>query len=523
LYLKLMASYVLVVGFIVVPSFFYVQTTQQRELHDNLERELRAELGALADRLAGMPADATPRVVEQLQGLLPHRATLIDPDGRVIADSESNGPFESHADRPEFKAALTSADGFGTAMRRSATTGDEYVYTAKRFPATGAPRGVIRLAVSTGAIRATETKASSFLNRTCAAALSAAVVLSFIAAMVLSRPLKRIADGARAFAQGDFGIAIDVRANDELGDVARALDDLAAKLRDRLLSAGADRATLQGLIDELPLGVVVFSPERQPSLVSARARAICDLAPPHETELLLKIIGIREHAELLDQVLEDGVARDIVFAPPWDSSQRLDARWIALYASDGRRQPGLVISRADDHEAVVQRALVKATTALSRAVMTAREPSEALPLLDAWDEASAACAIGLPTPEHMETVTMASICARARTELDAVYRVTSVHLELDVADSNVTVAEAGGRSHQAVRSLLAAALLAATHGGTVRAKAESVAGRARLSVAHRLSADAVSLVARAIRDLGGEAGSSAEGDTAEAWVLLPRA
>jgi two-component system phosphate regulon sensor histidine kinase PhoR len=348
LYLKLMASYVLVVGLIVVPSFIYVQKIQQRELHDNLESELRSELVALGDRFATMPADQAPAVVGDLSGLLPHRATLIDPSGKVLADSQSKGPFDDHSDRPEFRAALSSADGFGSSLRRSTTTGDEYLYTARRYPMDGPPRGVIRLAVSTAAIRATETKASSFMNRTCAGALSAAVLLSFIAAMVLSRPLKRIAEGARAFADGDFGHSIDVKANDELGDVGHALDDLAARLRDRLLSAGADRATLQALLDELPLGVVIYSPAREPALVSAYVRQQCDLDAAHETERLLSIIGDESHAAIVSKVLEDGVARDAPLHLAWKPSLRLNAHWIALYAADGRRQAGLAITSADE-------------------------------------------------------------------------------------------------------------------------------------------------------------------------------
>src|SRR5262245_18217075 len=55
LHLKLMASYLLVVGLIIVPSFFYVRKIQQQELRGDLERELRSELSALADLLASMP------------------------------------------------------------------------------------------------------------------------------------------------------------------------------------------------------------------------------------------------------------------------------------------------------------------------------------------------------------------------------------------------------------------------------------------------------------------------------------
>jgi len=69
-----------------------------------------------------------------------YRITLIDRNGFVIFDTEMNGmstgttgaaaanAFENHLDRPEFQAAVKNGAGF--AIRRSATLGKYYLYTA---------------------------------------------------------------------------------------------------------------------------------------------------------------------------------------------------------------------------------------------------------------------------------------------------------------------------------------------------------------------------------------------------------
>jgi two-component system phosphate regulon sensor histidine kinase PhoR len=58
-----------------------------------------------------------------------YRITLINRSGRVIFDTEAdNTIIENHLDRPEFQAAVK--DGVGSAIRRSATLGKNYLYTA---------------------------------------------------------------------------------------------------------------------------------------------------------------------------------------------------------------------------------------------------------------------------------------------------------------------------------------------------------------------------------------------------------
>jgi signal transduction histidine kinase len=76
----------------------------------------------------------SPDDLQPLHNLLPPnlRLTLIDLDGQVQYDDrlDPNNPLDNHADRPEIRAA--ALDGTGSDIRRSATTGQEYLYYAKR-------------------------------------------------------------------------------------------------------------------------------------------------------------------------------------------------------------------------------------------------------------------------------------------------------------------------------------------------------------------------------------------------------
>src|SRR5262249_5556009 len=76
------------------------------------------------------------------------RVTLVRSDGVVFADSartaEQMRQMENHAGRPEVREALAS--GQGSAVRRSATTGQTYVYAAHTLTDSRGHLVVLRLA-----------------------------------------------------------------------------------------------------------------------------------------------------------------------------------------------------------------------------------------------------------------------------------------------------------------------------------------------------------------------------------------
>lgn len=115
------------------------------------------------------------------------------------------------------------------------------------------------------------------------AILIGALLLSFALARWLLAPVRALASGTRALADGDFSRRIDSARNDELGALSRDFDHLAATLerhRDARRQWGADIAhelrtplsILRGEIQALQDGVRPFSPQALESLQSECGR-----------------------------------------------------------------------------------------------------------------------------------------------------------------------------------------------------------------------------------------------------------
>jgi HAMP domain-containing protein len=523
LYVKLMVSYLLVVALVFVPTFVYLRTTQARELRESLESDMRAELGVLVDHISASSPDGLDHAAQELIALRHRRVTVVATSGRVLADSWANkDEMDNHGDRPEIRDALTSPDGIGSALRHSATVGKDLFYCAMRFPSTGPPRGVVRLAVPATAVLATVSRTTFFLNQAGALAITAAIIFSLLAALFFARPLGRITDGARALASGDFGPSLEVDRNDEIGDLAKALFELGARLRGRLLGAGVDRATLQAVIDELPVGVVLFDAAGTPLLVGAGAREVCGLGPQKEEERLVSIFKMPEQAVLAADVLRDGQAREAALTLPWLPEAKLLARWFAVYASDGSRRAALVLLPAPDR-AGTDRALGAAAKALRQAALDVADPALGASLLRTALAAEAAIPPAPPNPDALHPMALADLCAGAVSDLRPLLQAGGMRVELSLQASDGEIVESGDRCQRALRAFLAAAVEADEPPVVLKLRDKSTDAGLRLSLPFALGSGAIATAAEALRALGGDAGSSDEGEPPESWLVFPRA
>jgi len=529
---KLMTTYLVVAGLVFLPAFFYLRSVLVDELRQSIREELDAELSSLRDRLSAAPPDRLQETATLLIDVLPQRLTIVDPAGRVLADSE-NASLGNHADRPEIRDAM--ANGYGTSLRLSDTTRESTIYAAMRFPAQGPARGVVRIAVPTNRLDTSIRDTTAFLNRTGAVSLSAAVLLSLVAALVVSRPLRRIVVAARAYAAGDFGHPVGVDSGDELGEAAQALADLAQQLRGRLLASGANRATLHALLDDLPVGVILFDARGSPQLVSARARELCGLAPRDELESLNNIAQLGGQAEAIRRVLKDGTATELPLELPWMPGVRLGARWVAIYGPDGEHQPALVVSeepvrsgRCDLAAEALRRAASKLRDAARRTVDPCADPAFGAQLARAADAAeTAADRVAPPAAPTgsapLKVVELGALVAGALDDLRPMAEAAGIAVERELPQSAVRVVELQDRARRALRRMLEGAMENSGRGSVLLLRGTLDGACVRLTVRRPGNGHEAALPAPLVDCLGGSEGCRRDADGTEAWVALPRA
>jgi HAMP domain-containing protein len=524
---KLLVSYLVVLALVLLPAFLILRRRAQDEVRGALQHELAAQVDLLARRLGEAPPAQMASRMEELLRSVPVRVTVIDPRGSVLADSAAPGSpaaLDNHLGRPEVRRALEA--GSGAAVRHSATTGETMIYAARRFPDRGPVRGVVRLAVPTSRADRAASDVLSFLDQAGAAAVSLALVLSLIAAIVVSRPLRRIARGARALAAGDLGHVVDVRSRDELGEVATSLEELAAQLRVRLLEAGADRMTLRALLDDLPVGAILYGADLQPRFLNGAARSLLELSPASEMDDARSLIEQAEQAEVVARVLANRTSEERALVVPGRRKSDLRGRWIAVARADGAARPALLLWQdAEKERRALAESVVRWGDALRVVVAEVRDPAAAGALARTLVEMDRSRTAELPSPDQVESIKLADLCdlpvrtARAQAG-------SEVSLALDLPEPEALVVESGGRVEAALRRLLVDAVAASEPGAALHLRGEQDRTRVRLSLRVRARARApvkTKWIDRQVSCLGGEAGFTRDGDEVEVWLSLPRA
>jgi signal transduction histidine kinase len=231
------------------------------------------------------------------------RVTVIDRAGRVLADSavpdDTVAHLENHGGRPEVARAF--AEGRGTDVRLSETTGQRLVYLASRVPATGAASPhVVRLALPLTLLEQRVHDLQHALAIAFGVAFAVSVLVSIIIAGGLTRPLQDIAAVARQLAGGALGQRIRTRSHDEVGVLADTLNQMADRM-DRDITA------LRRLEQVRKDFVANVSHELRTPLTSIKGyvEALLDGATdnPEEAERFLRII--LKQSDRLNLILDD--------------------------------------------------------------------------------------------------------------------------------------------------------------------------------------------------------------------------
>lgn len=279
-----------VVGVLVLFMVFLVDRQLSSRLQEETADVLAREARFVA--ISWTPSTDPVELARSAGSAMGRRVTLIRPDGTVVGDTDFDRDgikrLENHSQRPEVLAA--NQGRVGSSLRTSPSRGDIELYVAVR-----APLGVARVSVPTGSLDAIVASARSDIVFAGLLALAVALVLAWFFARKISQPVIALRDVAAAIAAGDLRSRPALRAPGEIGELARALHQLAEQLSARLDALQADESLLLQLTESVNEGVIAVDTARRVVRINENARRLLAVAAPlpFAVELLPKDVALR--------------------------------------------------------------------------------------------------------------------------------------------------------------------------------------------------------------------------------------
>jgi two-component system phosphate regulon sensor histidine kinase PhoR len=245
-----MVVFLLVIGVTAITLHVTVHRVWERTLHEQIERNLKQKTQMFAYRVDADRQHSLADITAQEGQAAGARATVIDPTGKVLADSEADpATMENHGKRKEFISAL--AGKVGVEERKSQTLAVPFLYVAA--PVSG---GAVRLAYPLPEIETTDRPLGVALFWGSLTAFIFALVVAAGASQYVGRRLQRIVFFAERVAAGDLTARIASTSADEIGQVAAALDKTTRRVEESFARVQTSQRELETLLNSMQDAVI---------------------------------------------------------------------------------------------------------------------------------------------------------------------------------------------------------------------------------------------------------------------------
>lgn len=343
--LRLFLVSVVVIAFGLAAAQWYVSRGLDRDfaLRTRNDLSLRAATVAVALREANALDEGrceTP--VRSLAAAAHGRVTLIAPDGVVRCDSLLDAAgvrgMNNHNDRPEVRAARR--DGASVATHESGTLGRPFVYAAHRINSTREIDGawVVRVAVEPDVLANERATLRRLLLIAALLGLFGAAAMSTLAAQLVAAPVRALTDTARSMVR-DLSVRTRTRANDEVGELAGALDELADGLAASMETLRAERDRLGTILDSMVEGVVVTDADGR---VVVSNRALREMFLRTQDQVIgrspIESLRVAELHDAIEEAASAGQRTNVEFTIEGVRPRTLAASAAPLRGPDGTRE-----------------------------------------------------------------------------------------------------------------------------------------------------------------------------------------
>ena len=290
-------------------SVYLLHTVRDNNL-DGLRTQLASQAQLVSD--ASEPyfdqgyEESLDALAERLGNEAGTRITIIAADGTVLGDSEKDPEaMESHASRPEVVQALS--EGVGSSIRYSATLGCDMLYVAVPVMVGGKVAGVARISLSLAEIN----ESLGQINTAIIAGTAIAAVVAILVALWVSRattePLKQLTQMSRRMAYGELDQKIQVSSSGEVGELARAFNQMSARLGEMVGLLTSERDKMAAIVSTMDSSVIIVDGESRVNMVNRAAEALFRLSKEgSQGHTFIEVVRDHELDDVLQKCLRTG-------------------------------------------------------------------------------------------------------------------------------------------------------------------------------------------------------------------------
>ncbi len=306
IFTKLLLSAFLLIAVTLAALDFYLTGFLSRHERRRIEQQLVSEARILAGELVRVEPPALAEWTRDASERAGARITIIDPRGRVVAEStRSPEAMENHANRPEVRAAHSGRIGFDT--RTSATSDTELSYLAIPVTYSGEQAYVLRLAIPVRELRESLAEVRRRIAIASLIAAGIALGLAYVFARSFTRRIRRLQQFAESLPAHRAGDGLRPDGSDELGSLAASLNRMAAQMQDLVDKLSLESNRREAILASMAEGVLAVDSNLRVTFCNdAFARAVGAATPVPERLPVLELVRDPAFLDLLSRVLVTG-------------------------------------------------------------------------------------------------------------------------------------------------------------------------------------------------------------------------
>jgi two-component system phosphate regulon sensor histidine kinase PhoR len=315
-------------------GFYLTNSTRNSQLDDlrtQLENEARITAEASLPGLLSPDENSLDALTKRLGEQTATRITIIAVDGTVLGDSEEEpANMENHANRPEVIDALNT--GLGESTRYSITLGKKMMYVAVPISNQDEVLGIARVSLPLTTVSSLVNSVTVSIIVAMVVAALLVIVMAWFIARTTTRPIRKLTVASRKMTSGELGQKIGIETRDEVGELARAFNEMSAELKEMVDTISGDRARLATILDNMTDGVVMTDIEGNISLTNDAARKLFNIKNDTEKPLI-EVVRDYELDEVLKLCLETGETQAVQYESG-ESKKYIRAIAIPIYGDE---------------------------------------------------------------------------------------------------------------------------------------------------------------------------------------------